>query len=72
MVLKMAEQTEITDLKKETREQLATPGKYAGLVAAMAAKLMIGFLFGVGVVLAVVVVDGLNHCVGALTSSGNK
>ena len=31
MVLKMVEQIEMTDLKKETREQPATPSKYVGL-----------------------------------------
>ena len=30
MVLKMAEQIEMTDLKKETREQPVTQGKYSG------------------------------------------
>ena len=46
--------------------------KYTGLGAAIAAKLMISFWFGVGVILAVGVVDGLNYCIGALTSSHNK
>ena len=44
----------------------ATPSKYAGLEAAITAELMIGFWFGVGVILAVGVVDGLNHLVVAL------
>ena len=43
--------------------------KHAGLGAAIAATLMIGFWFGVGVMLAIVVADGLNHFVGALTGS---
>ena len=38
----------------------------------MAAELMIGFWFGIGVILAIGVVDGLNHCPGVLMSSGNK
>ena len=63
---------EMTDLKKETREQLATPSKYAGLGTAIAAEVMIGFSFSVGVILAVGVVDGLNYYTGVLTSSGNK
>ena len=33
----------------------------------MAAELMIGFWFGVGVILAVGAADSLNHCIGALT-----
>ena len=60
MVLKM----ETTDL---TSEQLATPSKYAGLGAAITAEQMIGFWFGVGVMLAVGVVDGLNRFVRAVT-----
>ena len=43
--------------------------KVAGLGATIAAKLMIGFWFGIGVMLAIAVVNTLNHCVGALTSS---
>ena len=50
---------ETTDLK----EQQATPSKYAGLRAAMAAELVMGFWFGVGVILAAGVADGLNHFV---------
>ena len=58
------------EIRKENREQLTS--KYAGLGAAIAAELMIGFWFGVRVILAIGVVDGLNHCVGVLTSSSNK
>ena len=64
MGLKMEEQVEMTDM---TSEQLATLSKYAGLEAAITAELMIGFLFGVGVMLAVGVADGLNHFVRAVT-----
>ena len=60
MVLKM----EATDLMSE---QPITPNKYAGLRAAITAELMIGFWFGVGVMLAVGVADGLNHFVRAVT-----
>ena len=52
----------------EMSEQLATSSKYAGLGAAIADELMIGFWFGIGVILAVGVLDGLNHFVGSLTS----
>ena len=55
---------ETTDM---TSEQLATPSKYAGLGAAITAELMIVFWFGVGVMLAVGVADGLNHFVRAVT-----
>ena len=54
----MAEQM---DLREETSEQLTTPSKYTGHGAAMAAELMIGFWFGIEVILAVGVVDGLNY-----------
>ena len=39
------------------------PGLYLGLAAAMAAKLMIGFWFGIGVVLAVKTLESLEHCI---------
>ena len=60
-ILKMEEEQ-----MKETSKKPAT--KYAGLAAAMAAELMVGFWFGVGVISAVGVVDGLNYFLGALTS----
>ena len=50
-----------------TSEQPTTPSKYAGLGAAITAELMIGSWFGVGVMLAVGVADGLNHFVRAVT-----
>ena len=62
----------MTDMRKETSEQLATPSRYTGLGAAIAAELMIGFWFGIGLILAFGVVDGLNHCIGVLMSSGSK
>ena len=34
----------------DLREQQTTPSKYQGLAAAMAAKLMTGFWFGIGVI----------------------
>ena len=60
MVLKM----ETTDL---TSEQATTLSKYAGLRATITAELMICFWFGVGVMLAVEVADGLNNFVRAVT-----
>ena len=57
------------EMRKETSKQLATPSKYTGLGAPIAAELMIGLWFGIGVILAIGVVDSLNHCIGALMSS---
>ena len=42
--------------------------KYTALGAAITAELMIGFWFGVGIMLAVGIVDGLNYCTGGLMS----
>ena len=56
------------DLRKETNEQPTTVSKYAGLGAAMATDLMISFWSSIGVILTVRVMDGLNHCIGALMS----
>ena len=55
----MALKMEMTDL---TSEQLATLSKYKGLGAAMAAELMIGFWFEIGIILAVKMVNGLDYC----------
>ena len=43
----------MTDLRKETSEWPTTPSKYTGLGAAMDAELMIGFWFGIGIIVAV-------------------
>ena len=53
----------MTDL---TSEQPSTLSKYEGLGAAMAAELMIGFWFGIGVILAIRMVNSLDYCVEAL------
>ena len=47
-------------------EQLTNSNKYTGLRATITAELMIGFWFGVGVMLAVGVADSLNHFVRAV------
>ena len=60
---------EMTDL---TSKLPSTPSKYMGLGAAIAAELMIGFLFSIGVMLAVGVVDSLNYCVSVLASSSSE
>ena len=49
------------ETRKETSGQPATPSKYAGLGAAIAAEIMIVFWFGVGVMLAVGVAEALSH-----------
>ena len=71
-----AKQVDNTELRKEMSEKPATgnasQSRYAGLGAAITAELMIGFWFGIGVILAVGVTDGLNYCIGALTSRDNK
>ena len=73
---KMAEQIDNTELSKEIGKQPsiwnAFPSKYEGLGAAMPAGLIIGFWFGIGLISAVGVVDGLNYCVGVLMSIGRK
>ena len=51
---------EMTDLM---REQPKTPSKYEGLGATIAAELMIGFWFGIGVILAVKVLNHLDYCI---------
>ena len=55
----------MTDL---TREQQTTPSKYADLGASMAAELMIGFWFGIGVILAVKMVNSQDYCIEELIS----
>ena len=47
----------------EQKTNLLTWRKYEGLAAAIAAELMIGFWFGVGVVLAVKTLESLEYCI---------
>ena len=49
-----------------------TPRKYAGLGSAMAAEVIIGFWFGIGVILAVRIVDSLDYCVEVPVSSSSS
>ena len=51
-----------------TSKQLATQSKYKGLGATMAANLMIGFWFGIGVILAIRIVDSLDYSIEELIS----
>ena len=55
---------EMTDL---AGEQPTTPSKYEGFGSAMAAELVIGFWFGIGVILAVKMVNGLDYCIEGFT-----
>ena len=68
----MIKQIDNTELRKEMNELPTTRSKYTGLEAATAAKLMLGFWFSIGVILAVGVVDSLNYLFEAITSSGSK
>ena len=53
----------------ETIDQTTeTPSKYEGLGAAMAAELMTGFWFGIGVILAAKMVHNLEYCIEELIS----
>ena len=47
----------------EQKTNLLTSRKYEGLAAAIAAELMIGFWFGVGVVLAVKTLESIEYCI---------
>ena len=60
---------QILKIEEEQMKKTKPATKYAGLGAAKAADLMVGFWFGIGVILAVGVADGLNYCVGALKSN---
>ena len=51
---------EMTDL---INENPATPSKYESLGATMAAELVIGFWFGIGVILAIRMVNNLDYCI---------
>ena len=52
----------LSTLSKSDGETQA-PGPYASLGAAIAAELMIGFWFGIGVVLAVKTLESLEYCI---------
>ena len=53
----------------ETNERPTTPSKYEGLGVTIAAKLIIGFQFGIGVILGFRMVDNLNHCIEVLMNN---
>ena len=63
---KMEEQMEMTDVMSK---QPSTLSKYIGLGAAIAAEIMIGLWFGIGVILAVRIVDSLDYCIEELMSN---
>ena len=52
----------------ETIDQMTTLSKYEGLGAAMSAELMVGFWFGIGVILAAKMVHSLEYCIEELIS----
>ena len=65
---------QVKQVEQKTNENLLTSSKsacrapppggaYEFLAAAIAAELMIGFWFGVGVVLAVKTLEGLEYCI---------
>ena len=54
---------QVKQVEQKTNENLLTSSKYEGLAAAIAAELMIGFWFGVGVVLAVKTLESLEYCI---------
>ena len=56
---------EMTDL---TNKQPATPSKYESFRASMAAELVIDFWFGIGVILAIRMVNSLDYCAEELIS----
>ena len=60
---------QILKMEEEQMKETKPATKHAGLGSAIAAELMFGFWFGIRVVLAIRVADGLNYCVGALTSN---
>ena len=51
-----------------SKSTCGAPGTYEGLAAAMAAELMIGFWFGIEVILAVKMVQSLECCIEELIS----
>ena len=53
----------------EMNKNLSTSSKYEGVAAAMAAELMIGFCFSIGVISAVKTVQSLEYCIEELISS---
>ena len=55
-------------MEQKTNKNSSTSSKYEGLAAAMAAELMIGFWFGIGVILAVKTVQSLECCIEELIS----
>ena len=54
---------QVKQVEQKTNKNLLTLSKYEGLAAAIAAELMIGFWFGVAVVLAVKTSESLEYCI---------
>ena len=62
-VKQVEKKTNLLTLSKSTCGAPLPGGAYEGLTAAIAAELMIGFWFGVGVVLAVKTLESLEYCI---------
>ena len=54
---------QVKQVEQKMNKNLLTSSKYKGLAAAIAAELMIGFWFGVRVVLAVKTLESLEYCI---------
>ena len=50
-------------MEQKMSKNSSTSSKYEGLVAAMAAELMIGFWFGIGAILAIKTVQSLEELI---------
>ena len=55
-------------MEQKTSTLSKSEGGYEGLAAAMAAELMIGFWFGIGIILAVKMVQSLEYCIEEIIS----
>ena len=55
-------------MEQKTSTSSKLGAAYEGLIAAMAPELMIGFWFGIGVILAVKMVQSLEYCIEELIS----
>ena len=54
---------QVKQMEQKMNKNLLTSSKYEGLTAAIAAELMIGFWFRVGVMLAVKTLESLEYCI---------
>ena len=66
--VEQVEMTKNLSTSSKSGGEMQAPGAYSSLAAAMAAELMIGFWFGIGVILAIKTVQSLEHCTEELIS----